>query len=82
MRHLSNAQEVVDAVVASAYQDSGRFPLLIRLPGEAFQMTKETALAMLGPAKDVLTILDSVTQYVPALTVSEIRSNNPPDAQR
>ncbi|KAJ7203115.1 hypothetical protein GGX14DRAFT_570374 [Mycena pura] len=55
MQNLTKAQTVVDELVAS----------------EAWGVVKENAKAVLAPAQDVVTILDSVVKYIPAVMVAE-----------
>ncbi|KAF7312969.1 hypothetical protein MKEN_00981500 [Mycena kentingensis (nom. inval.)] len=55
MQNLTKAQTVVDGLVAS----------------EAWSVVKESAAAVLAPAKDVVMILDSVVRYIPAIMVAE-----------
>ncbi|KAJ7051475.1 hypothetical protein C8F01DRAFT_1262807 [Mycena amicta] len=55
MQNLTKAQTIVDELVAS----------------EAWSVVKESAAAVLEPAKDVVVILDSVVKYIPAIMVAE-----------
>ncbi|KAF7291359.1 hypothetical protein MIND_01280400 [Mycena indigotica] len=55
MQNLTKAQTIVDELIAS----------------EAWSVVKESAAAVLEPAKDVVVILDSVVKYIPAIMVAE-----------